>query len=83
MKSWIVGTVIGIVFLFGIGAFTYGAVVLSRGSADEIVGDLDFAWSPDGIRIAFTSDRNGKRRGPCRGSEYWRGDESHQQRGPG
>ncbi len=59
MKSWIVGTVIGIVFLFGIGAFTYGAVVLSRGSADEIVGDLDFAWSPDGTRIAFTSDRNG------------------------
>ena len=59
MKSWIVGTVIGIVFLFGIGTFTYGAVVLSRGSADEIVGDLDFAWSPDGIRIAFTSDRNG------------------------
>ena len=59
MGSWIVGIVIGVILVFGVAAIIYGAIVISREGADEIVGDLDFSWSPDSTRIAFTSDRNG------------------------
>ena len=59
MGSWIVAIVIGSVVVFGVVAITYGAVVLSRGTAGETLGDRDLSWSPDGTRIAFTSDRDG------------------------
>ena len=59
MGSWLTGIAIAVVMVFGIAAFTYGAIVLSRGGGDEIVGDLYLSWSPNGSEIAFTSDRDG------------------------
>ena len=36
------------------------AIALSSGSSNDITGDLNPSWSPDGTKIAFSSDRDGK-----------------------
>ena len=63
----LIAIIIGGLSVFSIAVLIYAAIfsirgsglVPSRGSTDEIVGDRQLSWSPDGTSIAFISDRDG------------------------